>query len=205
MFKPISLVGAILIAVASQACVADTANDAHSQNTASAGKRTGLQGVAEKTSMGAWEALRAGRMDDAKYRFNQALLLESSNGSALWGLGIIHAQRGELEESRKSFEKADPLLSNDINFNVDFARTLGYAGIAARNERMVIQAFERFEKVYRIAPQHRVNLENWAVILYNTGNYSEAWKKIKLAEKTPSGKDINQKFVNALQSMMARP
>jgi Flp pilus assembly protein TadD len=69
--------------------------------------------------MGAWEALRAGRLDDAKCRFNQALLLDSSNALVLWGLGICYAQKGELEESRKSFEKADPMLSNDMNFNVD--------------------------------------------------------------------------------------
>lgn len=147
MFKFFSLAGVILIAVASQTCVADTANVTQNQNAASAGKRTGLQGLADKTSMGAWDALRAGRMDDAKYRFNQALMLDSSNGLALWGLGVIHAQREELEESRKFFEKAEPFFSDDVNFNVDFARTLGYAGIAARNEGMVIKAFERFEKV----------------------------------------------------------
>ena len=205
MSKGLSLVGAILIVVASQTCVADTGSGGESPNAASAEKRTGLKGVADKTAMGAWAALRAGRMEDARYRFNQALLLDSSNGLAHWGLGIIHAQREELEESRISFEKAEPMLSGDVNFNVDFARTLGYAGIAARNEKMVIGAFERFEKVYRMAPQHRVNLENWAVILFNTGNYAEAWRKIELAEKTPSGKDINQKFVNVLQSKMARP
>jgi tetratricopeptide (TPR) repeat protein len=155
--------------------------------------------------MGAWDALRAGRLDDAKYRFNQALLLDRSNGLALWGLGIVHAQREEFEESRKSFEKAEPLLSKDVNFNADFARTLGYAGVAARNEAMVNGAFERFRKVYETAPQHRVNLENWAVTLYNIGNYAEAWEKIKLAEKTPSGRSTNPKFVSALESKMARP
>ncbi|MDD5248181.1 MAG: tetratricopeptide repeat protein [Rhodocyclaceae bacterium] len=172
---------------------------------ASTGQRTGLQQIADKTSMEAWTALRAGQFDDANYRFNQALLLDRSNALALWGIAVIHAQKEEFEESRKSFEKAEPSLSNDVNFNVDYARTLGYAGIAAHNETMVINAFERFKKVYEIAPEHRVNLENWAVILFNTGNYAEAWEKIKLAEKTPSGKNINKKFVDALQSKMPRP
>lgn len=123
-------------------------------------------------------------------------------------MAIFHAQKKELEESRKSFEKAEkvePSLSADVNFNVDYARTLGFAGVEARDEEMVLHAFERHKKVYERAPQHRVNLENWAVTLYNIGNYAEAWEKIKLAEKTPSGKHVNQKFLSALQIKMARP
>ncbi|MDO8890718.1 MAG: hypothetical protein Q8N54_10830 [Sulfurimicrobium sp.] len=53
--------------------------------------------------MGAWEAL----------------LLDSSNGLALWGLGVIHAQREEFEESRKSFVKAEPFFPAYLNAQRD--------------------------------------------------------------------------------------
>lgn len=159
MPRPQVLVVILALALGSQLCAADATYSTRDGNAAAAVPRGGLKQLADKTAMGAWEALRAGRLDDAKYRFNQALMLDGSNGLALWGLGIVHAQREEFEESRKSFEKAEPLLSKDVNFNVDYARTLGYAGIAGRNELMVNRAFERFKKVYEMAPQHRVNLE----------------------------------------------
>jgi tetratricopeptide (TPR) repeat protein len=168
-------------------------------------KRTELQKVADKTAAGGWEAFRAGRLDDARYRFGQALLFDKSNGLALWGIAVIHAQKGEYGESLKAFQRAEATMSNDVDFNVDFSRTLGYAGVRARSEKMVRSAFERYRKIYEKWPQHALNLQNWAIILFYTGNYALAWEKIKLAEATPDAKYLDQKFIAALQSKMARP
>jgi tetratricopeptide (TPR) repeat protein len=205
MHNPHSLAAVLLIAVTSQISLADTVDSTQAQDASPTVQRTEFQKLSDKTSIGGWEALRAGRFDDAKYRFNQALLFNKSNGLALWGIAIVHAQKREYKESLKNFEKAELTLSNDVNFSVDFSRTLGHAGLAARSEEMVKNAFERFKKIYENSPQHGMNLQNWAVILFYTGNYAEAWEKIKLAEATPNGKDIDQSFIAALQSKMVRP
>jgi len=205
MLKLHNFAVALLIVITSQISVADTIDGAQIKNASSAVQRTEFQKLADKTSAGGWEALRAGRLDDAKYRFNQAFLFDKSNGLALWGIAIIHAQKGEYKESLKNFEKAEPSLSDDLDFSADFSRTLGYAGVAARSEDMVKDAFERFKKIYEKSPQHGMNLQNWAIILFYTGNYAEAWEKVKLAEVTPNGKDIDQNFIALLQSKMARP
>ncbi|HAF45252.1 MAG: hypothetical protein A2100_02705 [Sideroxydans sp. GWF2_59_14] len=168
-------------------------------------QRTGSQKVADKAAARAWEALRAGRVEDARYQFNQAFMFDRSNALALWGMAVIHANKGEYAESITNFEKAEPLLIEDINFNVDYARTLGHAGVAAKNEEMVINAFGRFKRVFERAPQHMGNLQNWAITLFYVGEYTEAWNKIALAEQTPEGKLVDQKFISALQSKMPRP
>lgn len=125
MLKLHNLAVALLIAITSQISVADTIYGAQIKNASSAVQRTEFQKLADKTSAGGWEALRAGRLDDAKYRFNQAFLFDKSNGLALWGIAIIHAQKGEYKESLKNFEKAEPSLSDDLNFNSRKAHIVG--------------------------------------------------------------------------------
>jgi len=156
-------------------------------------------------AQGGWKALRAGRLDDARYRFGQALLFDKSNGLALWGIAVIHAKKGEYGESLKTFKRAEATMSNDIDFVIDFSRTLGHAAVAARSEKMVKIALELYKKIYEKWPQHILNLQNWAIILYYTGNYAEAWEKIKLAEATPNAKYLDQGFIAKLQNKMARP
>ena len=195
----------LLVVALSQFSIAETIDDKLTQKADKNIKRTEFQKLADKTAAGGWDALRAGRVADAKYRFNQTFSFDKSNGLALWGIAVIHANKGEYKESLRSFEKAEPSLSEDINFNVDYSRTLGYAGVSARNENMVVNAFERFKKIYNKSPKHMMNLQNWAIILFYVGNYSEAWEKIKLAEVTPDGKSTDQKFVTLLQSKMPRP
>lgn len=200
MFKPHNLLLVALIATAPQQSVAETV-----QKTDAPVQRTGSQKLADKTSMRAWEALRSGRLEDAQYQFNQAFMFDNSNALALWGMAVIHSNKGAYTESIKNFEKAEPLLIDELSFSVDYARTLGHAGVATRSETLIANAFERFNKIFERSPQHMMNLQNWAIILFYIGDYAEAWKKITLAETTPEGSFVDQKFISALQSKMARP
>ena len=49
------------------------------------------------------------------------------------------------------------------------------------------------------------NLQNWAMTLYYTGDYAQAWRKIKQAEATPRGAELDQQFIALLQTKMPRP
>lgn len=160
---------------------------------------------AEDVSSRGWQFLRQGNPPDAMKRFNQAWLLDNTNGNALWGMAVIQAGSGKIDESLKLFGEAEGFVGNDIDFSVDYAKALGTAGAQTKNEALLKDAFARFARLHEKAPQHTLNLQNWAITLFYVGNYAEAWKQMKLAEATPRRADLDPRFLAALQSKMLRP
>jgi tetratricopeptide (TPR) repeat protein len=162
------------------------------------------KGAGDVSSRG-WQFLRQGNPLDAMKRFNQAWLLDNTNGSALWGMAAIQAGSGKIDESLKLFAEAESLVGKDIDFAVDYAKALGIAGAQTENEALLKDAFARFARLHEEAPQHTLNLQNWAITLFYIGNYAEAWRTVKLAEATPRRADLDPRFLAALQSRMPRP
>lgn len=152
-----------------------------------------------------WQFLRQSNYPEAMRRFNQAWLLDNNNGAALWGMAVVSSISGKSEESLKLFAEAERFAGSDLNFAVDYALTLGSIATRERNESLINDAFTRFARLYERAPQHTMNLQNWAIVLFNVGNYAEAWKKIKLAEATPGAAGLDKRFIAALQEKMPRP
>lgn len=150
-----------------------------------------------------WQYLRDENYDDAMRRFNQAWLVDHSNSAALWGMAVVEASRREFDESLQLFAEAKALIGDDLNFTIDYAKVLAMAGTQKKDEKLFKEAFALFERVYEKAPKNELNLENWAIALYYTGNYAEAWQKVKLAEA--SSVKFNPEFLKALQSKMPRP
>ncbi|NTV13041.1 MAG: hypothetical protein HGA96_03770 [Desulfobulbaceae bacterium] len=161
--------------------------------------------AAEEVSARGWTLLRQGNASDAMRRFNQAWLIDNANGSAIWGMAAIQAGSSKIAVSLKLFEEAEKIIGNDIDFSVDYARALGTAAAQTKNDSQLKDALNRFGHLYEKAPQHTLNLQNWAITLFYIGNYAEAWKKVKLAEATPRHGEIDQNFLAALQSKMPRP
>lgn len=152
-----------------------------------------------------WQFLRQNNGDDAMRRFNQAWLMDNKNGHALWGMATVSAIRGRIPDSLKLFAEAEQFVGDDIDFAVDHAKTLGIAGAQANDGPMLMDAFGRFAKLHERAPQHTMNLQNWAITLFYVGNHAEAWKKVKLAEATPRGAHVDKAFIAALEAKMRRP
>jgi len=162
--------------------------------------------AAQQIAMGGWQFFRQGQANDAMRRFNQAWMLDPENGAALWGMGAIQSRlTGKQVAALPLFEEAAALLPNHIDFAVDHARAIGFAGAQAKNESLIKDALRRYAELYGKAPQHVPNLQNWALMLYFLGDYAEAWKKVALAEAAPRGSELDPKFVAALQSKMPRP
>lgn len=160
---------------------------------------------AEDVSSRGWQFLRQGNPMDAMKRFNQAWLINNTNGNALWGMAAIQAGSGKIDESLKLFAEAEGFVGNDIDFAVDYAKTIGVAGAQTKNQMLLNDAFVRFARLYEQAPLHTLNLQNWAITLFYVGNYAEAWKTVKLAEATPRRDELDPRFLAALQSKMPRP
>ena len=162
--------------------------------------------AAGEVALRGWQFLRQGNPQDAMRRFNQAWLLDAGNGTALWGMAVLQmGAPGKTDEAMGLFAEADRLVGADIDFAVDYAKALGQVGAGSRNQTMLKDAFRRFAQLHEKAPNHTLNLQNWAVTLYYVGNYAEAWKKVKLAEATPPRAELDPGFIAALQAKMPRP
>lgn len=152
-----------------------------------------------------WQLLRQGKSDDAMRRFNQAWLLESNNGNALWGMGQIEANQGRPTASLRLFAEANRLLGFDLDFSVDYARALSLAGVKLGDKKLQEEAFKRFAQIHARAPQNTLNLQNWSIAYFYTSQYAAAWEKIKLAQATPRGAEVDKQFLADLQGKMPRP
>jgi tetratricopeptide (TPR) repeat protein len=152
-----------------------------------------------------WKLLRQGKSNEAMLRFNQAWLLRSSNGNALWGMGQITANRGLANESLKLFGEANRLIGFELDFAVDYARALSLASVKLGDKKLQDEAFKRFAQIQARAPQHTLNLQNWAIAFYFAKQYPAAWNKIKAAQATPRGQEVDPQFVAELQQKMPRP
>ncbi len=161
--------------------------------------------AAEELSARGWQSLRRNAAPDAMRRFNQAWLADASNGNALWGMAVVQASSGKFQEALTLFAEAERVIGSDIDFSADHARALGAAGVETKSESILNDAFARFARVNDQAPEHTLNLQNWAITLFGVHNYAEAWKKIKLAEATPRRAELDPAFLAALQSKMPRP
>lgn len=162
------------------------------------------KGSAEAAKRG-WGNLRQGKPDEAMRRFNQAWLLDSGNGAAIWGMAAAQASSEKNNDALRLFAEADRLMGDDIDFAVDHARALGMIGVQSKNKALVSDALARFEQLQARAPDHTLNFQNWAITSYYLGNYPEAWQKVKLAEKTRRANEIDKGFVAELQKKMPRP
>jgi len=161
--------------------------------------------AAEAAASRGWQFLRQGNKADAMRRFNQAWLIDNTNGNALWGMAAIQAETEDTAASMKLFSEAKKYVGGDLDFAVDYAKMLGIVGAQTKNDVLLKDAFARFTRLYEKAPQHTLNLQNWAITLFYIGNYRDAWKKIQLAEGTPRRAEVDPSFVADLQSKMPRP
>jgi tetratricopeptide (TPR) repeat protein len=152
-----------------------------------------------------WKALREGNPQEAVRRFQQALLLDSANSYAQWGMGAAQGSGGRGQDALQWFAQAERTLKDDTNFEVDYARTQAIAGAQSHTASLQQDALARFARIYQTDPQHTANLQNWAICLFYMESYAEAWKKIQLAESTAGRSALDPGFIAALTGKMARP
>jgi tetratricopeptide (TPR) repeat protein len=165
-----------------------------------------LEKAAEDMAIKGWGFLHKGDVDTAIKRFNQAWLLDPKNGNTIWGMAAIQGQKQDkIAEAMQLFAEAAKYKSGDIDFETDYARTIGFRAVQTRDKELLIDALKRHEAIYKKAPEHTLNLQNWAITLFYIRDYASAWKIIKLAEATPRHNELDQNFITALNKVMPRP
>lgn len=160
--------------------------------------------ASEDFSSRGWKAISEGRADEAMRRFNQAWLLSPSNGRALWGMAVLQAVKGDAATSVKLFSEAEALIGDDVDFATDYAKTIGMYSALIGDQVGLRDAFARFAKVYAKAPDHVMNLQNWAITLFYIRDYASAWDRIKVAERKPRAKELDSNFIAELEKRMPR-
>jgi len=152
-----------------------------------------------------WQFFRAGTIDAAMSRWNQAWMLDNCNGKALWGFALVQYDRQKFAEATALMAEAERYVGDDVDFLADKARLRSFEGLRTGDQALIAEAFSSFAAVNARAPQHVMNLQNWAITLFYLGRYREAWEKIAQAEASPRAKELDQRFIAALREKMPRP
>jgi tetratricopeptide (TPR) repeat protein len=77
----------------------------------------------------------------------EAATLNPADASAHYNLGLIHQQRGQLDEARKRFERAIEIDAEEVDAHYQLGRI-------AREEGRLSDAINHFSEVVARAPQH---------------------------------------------------
>jgi len=166
-----------------------------------------LTKAAEDVALSGWGYLRQNDNMNAMKRFNQAWLLDNKNGTALWGMAVAEQKRAlptSMATSMELFTEAEQYKKEDINFAVDYARAMSFRAIQLKDLTLLRDALNRYAKISQKDPNHTLNFQNWAITLYQIGDYKQSWEKIKLAEATPRKNELDKIFLEALESKMPR-
>lgn len=129
-----------------------------------------------------WSFLRKGHFETAMFRFNQAYLLDSTNGDIYWGYGGFFYKIGYYEKAKEQYEEGLKLDPENTNLLTDF-------GSYYLNQYYVSQssdkeyAFAQLEngikyllKSYELNSGNPKTLFNLSVCFFNMGDCKNAWR-----------------------------
>lgn len=160
-----------------------------------------------------WTAFRSKQLDSAMLRFNQAWLVNPKNFRAFWGFSAVLSQRGKLSEAIEFLEQARDLL-DDPTQRVPLLCDLGtlhseYAARLPRDReldraRHFVLANSRFSESLENDPQYAESWREWAISLYQQERYSEAWIRVKQAQRLRA-EAFPADFLKKLSAKMPEP
>lgn len=160
----------------------------------------------ETAARAGWNYWYKGDWQTAMRRFNQAWLLDSDNYSAYWGYVVILGMQGNYLDSSNMGDIALSLAPGNQKLICDVAfSNANYASTIKLNrtdkERYLQKALSMYEQAATVAPEEPCM--NWAVTLYNHGQYLAAWEQVKKAEQL--GYNYPEVFLNELSRILPRP
>ena len=136
------------------------------------------------------------RLDEAIVHFSEALRLRPNYAQAHNDLGTALAVQGKIREAALNFSEAVRIKPNyaEAHFNL---------GVSFSTQGKLDEAVAQYEKVIAIKPAHAGAHTNLAVALYFKGDYTGAWKEVRLAERY--GGSLHPDFIRALSEKMPEP
>ena len=137
----------------------------------------GQHSAPEQTVTAIQESIQAGKYPEALREISEALAAYPKDGGLLNLRGVIHAQRNELAEARKDFERAVALTPGLTPAWQNLARAcqLSMARDAA-DSRCAADAWQRVLKVLPDDPEARFSL---AAVYESQGKYADSLREIE--------------------------
>jgi len=158
--------------------------------------------------------IHKGDLKSAMRRANQAWLLDPDNAEVYYMLGSITARQGKTDETISLYKKALELNPKYAMVMCNLGREYynkAYKYYQKRQEDKKKEYLDKALKLYEEASQIATDKGDlsytyyqWAVSLEFSGNYGEAWKKVKLSRKY-GGEFIEPGFVRELSRYMPEP
>jgi tetratricopeptide (TPR) repeat protein len=76
--------------------------------------------AAEHIIIRGWQSLSMNDIKTSIKRFNQAWLIDPSNGQIYWGLGVAQAMQGKYESAIKLYGCGDSIIKDNPRFLADY-------------------------------------------------------------------------------------
>lgn len=144
-----------------------------------------------------------GNIDFAMRRYNQSWLLDPENYQPYWGFARVSLEHGKTAEAIGFLNKAKALINDPFQEVALLADTgTAYTAMAEavtgqEREHYFTLANENFVASTKLDPKYANSQRRWAFSLYQQGNYSEAWVKVKRAREL-NAKPFPESFITAL-------
>lgn len=137
-----------------------------------------------------------GQIDKAIQQFREALKMKPGFAVAHKNLGEAFLRQGRLREAEAEYKKA--ISINPSDWSAYFG-----LGMALARQQKFAEAIPSFAKSLRLNPFNAEAHNNLAVALFVTGDYSGAWREVRLCHE--NGGTCDPSFIRALTSMMPEP
>ena len=148
--------------------------------------------------------------DFAMRRYNQSWLLNPNNYQPYWGFGRVMLEQGKPTEAIKHLEKSKELIDDQyqkVALLADIGTTyttLAESGNSEEKSRLFKLANTNFSETMTLGSSYSNGWRRWAMSLYEQGDYSGAWEKVKAA-KSSNASPFPPAFLRALEEKLLEP
>ena len=130
-----------------------------------------------------------GNLDYAMRRYNQSWLLDPNNYQPYWGFGRVMLQQRKYNESIKYFEKSKILINDNyqkVALLSDYGSVLSFSAKNTTDKNKQNSLYRKAEANFlesiKLDPKYGKTWLQWALSLYQEGNYIESKEKLNKAK-----------------------
>jgi tetratricopeptide (TPR) repeat protein len=165
--------------------------------------------AAEHIIIRGWQSLSMNDIKTSIKRFNQAWLIDPSNGQIYWGLGVAQAMQGKYESAIKLYGCGDSIIKDNPRFLADYGHAVIRYSVELKSIKseylpMSEKGIKLIKRAIELNPDLADAYFYLAVAEHNKENYKLAWENVHIAQKKGySG--IGKDFIKMLELEMPDP
>jgi tetratricopeptide (TPR) repeat protein len=151
-----------------------------------------------------WEYLAENELDTAMYRFNLSYLLDSTNASALWGMGVLSYQAKQYQQACTLLHEGAKLDTLNANIMLDLAKVeLKRYEQDLKPETLQV-CLLHLDKALDLDSGNTETWQKRALVEYYLGEYENAWECFHSA-RLISNTDVDTNLAEKISKKMKDP